>query len=160
MPRFSDVPAHIDRLIADHVKLYLEHPERAHLWDSSPVGVPGPVATLLLTTKGRKTGKERHAPLLYLEREGAYVVIGSKGGNPDDPIWYLNLQSDAECDIRVGAYHTRARARTLESEEREAVWKEVVRKHPVYVKYQKRTGRQIPVILLEPIRTGADRTRT
>jgi len=157
MASFSDIPDNIGRLIADHTKLYLEHPEQAHMWDSSAVGVPGPVPTLLLTTRGRKTGKERHAPLLYMERGGAYVVIGSKGGNPEDPVWYLNLQSDPACDIRVGAYRTRARARVLDGEEREVVWKEIVLKYPVYVKYQRRTDRQIPVIVLEPIRAEADR---
>jgi len=150
MPSFSDIPDHIGQLIADHIKLYLEHPEQAHMWDSSPVGVPGPVPTLLLTTIGRKSGKERHAPLLYVERRGAYVVIGSKGGNPDDPTWYRNLQSHPDCEVRVGALRTRARGRVLEGEEREAVWSEVVLKYPVYVKYQRRTDRQIPVILLEP----------
>jgi deazaflavin-dependent oxidoreductase (nitroreductase family) len=126
------------------------------MWDSSQVGVPGPVSTLLLTTRGRRTGKERHAPLLYVGRGDAYAVIGSKGGDPDDPVWYRNLQSHAECEIRVGAYRTKARARTLEGEERDAVWRDVVHRHPVFLKYQMRTDRQIPVILLEPIRAGAD----
>lgn len=159
MPSFSDIPDHIGRLIADHTRLYLEHPEQAHMWDSSAVGVPGPVPTLLLTTTGRKTGKERHAPLLYLQQGEAYVVIGSKGGNPDDPIWYRNLQSNPQCDIRVGAHRTRARARVLDGQEREVVWTEIVRQYPVYVKYQARTDRQIPVIVLEPIRSEPDRRR-
>jgi deazaflavin-dependent oxidoreductase (nitroreductase family) len=151
MPKNTDIPSNIAQLIADHVKLYLEHPERAQMWDSSPVGVPGPVATLLLTTKGRTTGKERHAPLLYVDHEGAYVVIGSKGGSPDAPLWYRNLQDDAACEVRVGAYRTKARARILEGEERQLVWDKVTERHPVYLKYQKRTERRIPVILLEPI---------
>jgi deazaflavin-dependent oxidoreductase (nitroreductase family) len=151
VPKFNDIPANIGQIIADHIKLYLERPEEAHLWDSSPVGVPGPVTTLLLTTRGRKTGKARHVPLLYVENDDAYLVIGSKGGDPADPVWYLNLQDNAECEIRVATYRTKARARTLEGEERARAWNKVAAKHPVYEKYQARTKRQIPIVSLEPI---------
>ena len=151
MPKFTDIPDNVTQLIADHAKLYLEQPEKAHLWDSSPVGVPGPVTTLLLTTKGRKTGKERHAPLLYLAHDEGYIVIGSKGGSRTDPTWYLNLLEDADCEIRVGAFRAKARARFLAGEERTREWNKVTAKHSVYAKYQARTDRQIPVILLAPI---------
>jgi deazaflavin-dependent oxidoreductase (nitroreductase family) len=151
MPKFDDVPADIAQIVANHVKLYLTHPEEAHMWDSTPVGVPGPVPTLLLTTKGRKTGKERHVPLLYVDNEGSYLVVGSKGGHSQDPVWYLNLQENSECEIRVAKFRTKSRARTLEGEERERAWNKVVAQHPVYIKYQQRTERQIPLILLEPI---------
>jgi proline iminopeptidase len=151
MTKFDDIPVNIGQIIADHIKLYLEHPEQAHMWDSSVVGVPGPVTTLLLTTMGRKTGKERHVPLLYVANEGAYLVIGSKGGNEVDPMWYLNLQDNSECEIRVGSLRTKARARTLAGEERERAWNKVVAKHAVYAKYQGRTERQIPIVSLDPI---------
>lgn len=151
MPRFDDIPADIGQIIAAHVKLYLQDPEKAHMWDSTPVGVPGPVTTLLLTTKGRKSGKERHVPLLYVENDGSYLVIGSKGGNPTDPVWYLNLLETPECEIRVASYRTKARARTLEGKERERAWKRITDRHSTYEKYQARTERQIPVVQLEPI---------
>jgi deazaflavin-dependent oxidoreductase (nitroreductase family) len=151
MPKLDGIPADISQIIANHAKLYLENPEEAHLWDSSPVGVPGLVTTLLLTTKGRKTGQERHVPLLYIDNQGSYLVIGSKGGYPSDPLWYSNLQENAECEIRVGSFRSKARARTLEGAERARAWNQATRKHPVYLKYQARTQRQIPVVLLEPI---------
>ena len=151
MAKFSDIPANIVDIIGGHIRLYLEDPEKAHMWDSSPIGVPGPVPTLLLTTTGRKSGKPRHVVLLYVEDDGRYVVIGSKGGNPEDPIWFLNLQEDPDCEIRVSTYRTRARARVLAGEERERQWQKVTARHPVYLKYQARTERQIPLVLLEPV---------
>lgn len=152
MPNFDDIPSDINRLIAEHIKLYLEHPEQAHMWDSSPLGVPGPVTTLLLTTVGRKTGKARHVPLLYVDNGDSYLIIGSKGGNPEDPIWFLNLQESPECEIRVAAFRSKARARTLEGEERERAWKKITERHPTYLKYQARAPRQIPVVQLDPIK--------
>ena len=104
------------------------------MWDSSIVGVPGPVRTLLLTTRGRKSGKSRHAALLYIEHDGAYLVVGSKGGLPKHPVWYLNLQAEPECEIRVASLHTKAVARTLEGEERDRVWKKFTDEQPVYLK--------------------------
>ena len=145
------LPDNIAKVIADHVKLYLENPEQARMWDSSPVGIPGFVPTLLLTTKGRKSGKERHAPLLYVDHDGAYIVVGSKGGNPEDPLWYLNLQDNPECEIRVGAHRTKARARIVAGDERERLWDKVSAQYPIYLKYQSRTERRIPLIVLEPI---------
>jgi deazaflavin-dependent oxidoreductase (nitroreductase family) len=151
MARFADIPSNITQIIADHVKLYLEDPEKAHLWDSSPVGVPGPVTTLLLTTIGRKSGEERHVPLLYVENGGSFVVLGSKGGNPKDPAWFLNLQDHPACEIRVGKFRSKAWARILAGEERERIWQKVIAKHPVYEKYQTRAPRQIPVVALDPV---------
>jgi deazaflavin-dependent oxidoreductase (nitroreductase family) len=152
VPDFDDVPKGINQIIAAHIKLYLEHPEQAHMWDSAPVGVPGPVPTLLLTTVGRKTGKPRHAPLLYVDDNGTYLVIASKGGNADDPIWYLNLQDNPECEIRVSSFRSKARATVLQGEQRERAWKTITDRHSVYLKYQGRAERQIPVVRLEPIR--------
>ena len=151
MNDFSDIPDDINAHISAHIKQYLQDPERAHLWDSSVLGVPGPVTTLLLTTRGRRSGKIRHAPLLYVDNDGSYLIVGSKGGLPTHPLWYLNLEADPVCEIRVGRLHTRARARTLTGEERERLWQKVTARHPVFEKYQARAPRRIPLILLEPI---------
>jgi deazaflavin-dependent oxidoreductase (nitroreductase family) len=149
MAKFDDIPRDLNQHVAAHIKLYLEDPEKAHMWDSSVVGVPGPVSTLLLTTRGRKSGQERHIPLLYVAHEGSYLVMGSKGGNATDPAWYLNLQATPKCEIRVGTLRSAATARTLQAEERERLWKKVTAQHPVYNKYQSRAERQIPLVLLE-----------
>jgi deazaflavin-dependent oxidoreductase (nitroreductase family) len=148
----SDVPMDINQRIAAHIKLYFTDPEKAHLWDGTAVGAGGLVTTLLLTTTGRKSGKTRNAPLLYVDNNGSYLIIGSKGGMPDHPQWYLNLTDNPECEIRVSTLHTKAHARTATGEERARLWKKITEKHPVYLKYQARAPREIPVVVLEPIK--------
>jgi deazaflavin-dependent oxidoreductase (nitroreductase family) len=150
MAQSHDIPKNITDLIAAHTRLYLENPEKAHLWDATPVGVPGLVPTLLLTTTGRKSGTARYVPLLYLEHGGGYLTVGSRGGSPGHPEWYLNLTAHPDCEIRVGQLRTKARARVLTSAEREPVWRTVTAAYPVYARYQARTDREIPLILLEP----------
>jgi deazaflavin-dependent oxidoreductase (nitroreductase family) len=150
MAQFNDIPKNIADLIAAHTQLYLVDPERAHLWDATPVGVPGLVPTLLLTTTGRKSGTARHVPLLYLEHGGGYLIVGSRGGSPGHPEWYLNLTAHPDCQIRVGAKQMTARTRVIQGEERAPTWKAVTAAYPVYARYQARTDREIPLILLVP----------
>lgn len=149
VPTFDDIPRDINSLISEHIRLYLKDPAKAHMWDARPVGGSGPVTTLLLTTIGRKSGEPRHVPLLYVEHGDDYLVVGSKGGNPDHPLWFLNLMAHPECEIRVGQPPVKARARLLEGEERAAAWKKITDLHPVYAKYQARTPREIPVVALQ-----------
>jgi F420H(2)-dependent quinone reductase len=105
---------------------------------------------LLLTAEGRKSGKRRTTPLLYGRDGDNVVVIASKGGDPKHPAWYLNLR-DAEAEILIGRERRRVRARDAEGEERERLWRQMVEVWPDYAEYQKKTTRQIPVVVLEPI---------
>ena len=147
MADFSAIP-----WIAEHIALYRSDPEKARLWDSTPLGGPGVLPTLLLTTTGRKSGKPRALPLIYGEHDGSYVVIASKGGMPTHPVWYLNLEANPECDLMVGAKALRARARAAEGEERERLWKQMAEIYPPYDAYQKTAGdRVIPVVVLDPV---------
>ena len=149
MPSFAEVP-----WIAEHIELYRTDPEKAHLWDPSHAGATGlgPLTTLLLTTKGRKTGEPRPIPLIYREIDGAYVVIASKGGMPNHPIWFLNLEANPECDLMVGPKSVRARARVAEGEERERLWAALEAYYPPYEEYQERAAsRLIPVVVLDPV---------
>jgi len=145
MPDFSQIP-----WIADHIALYRSDPEKAHLWDSTPLGGPGLLPTLLLTTTGRKSGEPRALPLIYGEFDGRYVVIASKGGMPNHPLWFTNLEADPVCELQVGAKKLSARARVAEGEERERIWQRMAEIYPPYDDYQKNTERQIPVVVLEP----------
>lgn len=146
MADFSEIP-----WIAEHIRLYRSDPGKAHLWDSTPLGGRGLLPTLLLTTTGRKTGKPRALPLIYGESDGSYVVIGSKGGLPSHPVWFLNLQANPECELMVGPKHVSTRARVAEGEERERLWKQMAAIYPPYDDYQQRAGeRTIPVVVLEP----------
>ncbi len=146
MPNFAEIP-----WIAEHIRLYRTDPEKAHQWDSSALGGPGLLPTLLLTTKGRKTGEPRPSPLIYGTDGDAYVVIASKGGMPSHPLWYRNLEASPECELQVGAKKLRARARTAHGAERERLWKQMVAVYPPYTDYQKNTERTIPVVVLDPI---------
>ncbi len=141
-----------EKLLRDHVELYLSDPDKAHLWDMTIFGGPGPLPTLLLIARGAKSGKLRPLPLLYQEINGKYVVIGSNAGAPTHPGWYVNLKANPECEIRIGSKRMRARARTASGDERTRGWKKMAEMYSPYDEYQKRAGsRQIPVVVLEPI---------
>ena len=146
MANFSEIP-----WIAEHIKLYRTDPEKAHMWDSTPLGGPGLLPTLLLTTKGRKSGEPRALPLIYGTVGDSYVVIASKGGMPKHPLWYLNLEAQPECELWVGAKRVSARARVAAGEERERLWKQMAEIYPPYLDYQKATERSIPVVVLDPV---------
>ena len=147
MANFSEIP-----WIAEHIALYKTDPEKARLWDSAPLGGPGMLPTLLLTTTGRKSGKPRALPLIYGEFDSSYVVIASKGGMPNHPIWFLNLEAKPECELMVGAKAVSARARIAEGDERERIWKRMAEIYPPYDKYQENAGdRTIPVVVLDPV---------
>ena len=105
---------------------------------------------LLLTTTGRKSGKPRTTPLLYVEDGGRYVVVASVGGAPKHPAWYLNVQDDPVAKIEVGSRSLDVRAETAEPEERARLWQAVTRMYPTYDVYQARTTRVIPVVVLAP----------
>lgn len=147
MANFSEIP-----WIVEHIELYRSDPEKARLWDSTPLGGPGLLPTLLLTTKGRKTGAPRALPLIYGESGDSYVVIASKGGLPNHPLWFRNLEADPECELQVGRKRISARARFTDGEERERLWKQMAALYPPYDHYQKNAGaRTIPVVVLDPI---------
>ncbi|ACY98072.1 MULTISPECIES: nitroreductase family deazaflavin-dependent oxidoreductase [Thermomonospora] len=129
----------------EHVRRYEETDGAVgHDWEK---GAP----VLILTTKGRKSGQERKCPLIYQEHQGNYVVVASKGGAPDHPHWYLNLQADPEVRVQVKADKFTARARTAEGAERDELWAKMAAVWPDYDEYQKKTDRQIPVVVLERI---------
>jgi deazaflavin-dependent oxidoreductase (nitroreductase family) len=147
MANFSEIP-----WIAEHIALYRSDPEKARLWDSTPLGGPGVLPTLLLTTTGRKSGEPRPLPLIYGEAGDSYVIIASKGGLPTHPVWFLNLEAKPECELMVGAKKVSARARVAEGEERERLWKQMAEIYPPYDDYQKNAGkRTIPVVVLDPV---------
>ena len=147
MSTFSEIP-----WIAEHIELYRTDPEKAHDWDSSALGGPGVLPTLLLTTTGRKSGEPRALPLIYGRFDESFVIIASKGGMPNHPVWFLNLEAKADCEIQVGRAHHRARARVAEGEERERLWQAMAEIYPPYDDYQKNAGaRTIPVVVLDPV---------
>ena len=114
------------------------------------VGIPL-LAVLLLTSTGRKSGKSRTNPLLYTRTGDAYVVVASKGGADQHPLWYLNLQANPRAEVTVGRMKRLVRARDAQGEERERLWRAQADVYPGYDNYAEKTSRQIPVVVLEPV---------
>ncbi len=105
---------------------------------------------LLLDHVGRKSGKRRTNPLICTEDGHDLIVIASKGGIDRHPAWYLNLMANPETDVWWRGRKRRVRAREASGEERERLWQKMVGVYAPYADYQRRTDRQIPVIVLEP----------
>jgi len=105
---------------------------------------------VIFTTRGRNSGKIRKIALMRVEHDGKYVMVASMGGAPKHPEWYLNLKADPEAlMVQDGADRFEATARELEGEEREIWWRRAVEAYPPYARYQEKTDRQIPVLLVE-----------
>ena len=113
---------------------------------SRVMGLP----VLLLTTAGRKSGRKRTQPLMYLEDGDSLVIVGSNGGNPSHPAWYLNLRANPDAEVQVGREKKRVRAEVAGEEERARLWPKFVEKYAGYADYQKETKRTIPVVILRP----------
>ena len=111
---------------------------------------PGAPPMLLLDHVGARSGKKRTSPLGYIRDGDAYVVIASKGGNPRNPAWVHNLAANPDTTIQTGNLKLAVHARVATPEERERLWPRVVDAYAGYAEYQKRTSREIPLLMLEP----------
>ena len=126
----------------EHVRVYRETDgERGYSWRGTEI--------LLLTTKGRKSGEERTTPLIHRTDGDRWVIVASKGGTPEHPDWYLNLQDDPEIEIQVKDEKIPVTPSTAEGDERERLWKLMTEVWPDYDDYQSKTDREIPVVVLE-----------
>jgi deazaflavin-dependent oxidoreductase (nitroreductase family) len=105
---------------------------------------------LLLTTRGRRSGRPRTAPLLYLADGERVVVVASKGGMSEHPLWYRNLLADPDCEVEIGRERRAVRARVASAAEKRELWPGLVAMYRDYDDYQARTERDIPVVILEP----------
>jgi proline iminopeptidase len=127
----------------EHVQRYRETGgEVGHIWKEGST-------ILLLTTKGRKTGKETTTPLIYAQDGDRYIVVASQGGAPTHPGWYRNLVRHPEVEVQVEEDIFFARARTAQGAERERLWRKANEVWPHYDEYATRTERVIPVVVLE-----------
>jgi proline iminopeptidase len=135
-----------DNLFGDeHVRRYRETDGKVgHIWREGST-------ILLLTTTGRTTGEKRTTPLIYAKDGANYVIVASKGGAPEDPGWYKNLEKTPEVELQVQGDVFLTRARTVHGEERARLWKRVNEVWPHYDEYAKKTDREIPVVVLERV---------
>ena len=105
---------------------------------------------VILTTRGRKSGKLRKSPLMRVEHEGRYAVVASMGGAPKHPVWYLNLVANPEVTLQDGPAVFDLRAREVSGDEKAEWWARAREVWPPYDDYQASTARQIPLVVLEP----------
>ncbi|MFO0689629.1 MAG: nitroreductase family deazaflavin-dependent oxidoreductase [Myxococcota bacterium] len=106
------------------------------------------IQMLLLTTKGRKTGRARTLPLAYVEYRGDLVIVASNGGSPKPPAWWLNIQDAKTVRVQVGGERFEATWRTAPPQERMEYWRKLQAAIPAYRIYRVRTDREIPIVLL------------
>jgi deazaflavin-dependent oxidoreductase (nitroreductase family) len=126
----------------EHVRRYLQTDgAEGHDWQGATV--------LILTTTGRRSGEPRSTPLIYGKRGKDHLVVASKGGAEDHPGWYLNLCEQPEVTVQVRGDRFRAHARTATSEEKPELWRMMTDRWPAYDEYQRKTSRDIPVVVLE-----------
>jgi deazaflavin-dependent oxidoreductase (nitroreductase family) len=125
-----------------HVRAYRESGgERGYHWRGTTI--------LLLSTTGRLSGAERTTPLIHRSDDDRWVVVASKGGAPDHPDWYKNLEADPEATIQVKGERIPVRAQTAQADDRERLWQLMTEVWPAYNDYQQSTSREIPVVVFE-----------
>jgi F420H(2)-dependent quinone reductase len=105
---------------------------------------------MLLTTTGRKSGIARTAPLLYLERGREIVIVASKGGMSQHPLWFRNLEANPHCEVEIGTRKLAMVSRRASDTEKANLWPALLAMYPDFDDYQARTTRNIPVLILTP----------
>ena len=108
---------------------------------------------VIVTNRGAASGAIRKTPLMRVEHEGRYVAVASKGGAPEHPDWYRNLQADPQVEVQDGPQKWDMVARELSGDERAQWWERAVAAFPPYAEYQVKTDRQIPLFVLERLDT-------
>jgi F420H(2)-dependent quinone reductase len=106
---------------------------------------------VLMTIRGAKTGTLRYTPLMRVEHDGRYGLVASKGGTPENPLWYRNLVANPHVELQDGASRRDYTAREVTGAEKALWWERAVAAYPDYAAYQRRTEREIPVFVLTPM---------
>ena len=117
----------------------------------SPIAGTGRSSRSSAPTRGAKSGEERINPLAYLRDGDRYVVFASKGGAPTNPDWYHNVGANPEVTVEVGTETIKGRAHVATDPERTDLWTRQVAAMPAFGEYEMKSGRTIPVIVIEPI---------
>jgi F420H(2)-dependent quinone reductase len=105
---------------------------------------------VIVTNLGARSGKVRKTPVMRVEHDGKYAMVGSKGGAPEDPLWVANVRANPQVEVQDGPRKQDMVAREISGDERSEWWQRAVDAFPPYADYQKKTAREIPVFLLEP----------
>ena len=108
---------------------------------------------LLLTTTGRKSGRKRTVPLVYMPVDGGYAVIAANVGLDTYPGWFLNVKHTPQAHIQIGNEKMAVVAEEAESDERERLWTEWIKANPGYAQFQAKTARKFPFVVLKPVKS-------
>ena len=129
----------------EHVRRYLETDgDEGYIWRRG-------TTILILTTTGRVSGRRRDTALIFRENDGRYLVVASNGGRPDHPSWFENLRADPDVTVQVKGDRFAARAHAADADERARLWPQMTEVWPDYDAYQKKTDREIPLVILERV---------
>ncbi|WP_354701048.1 F420H(2)-dependent quinone reductase [Paraconexibacter sp. AEG42_29] len=127
----------------EHVRVYQETDgARGYHWRGTEI--------LLLTTIGNKSGEAHTTPLIHRTDGDNYVIVASKGGAPEDPAWFKNMQANPDADVQVKAAHVPVTMTVAEGTERARLWDAMVEVWPDYTDYAAKTDREIPIVVLVP----------
>jgi len=133
-----------------HLDAYLKTGGKiGHLVDFTPAGGPE-VPCLIFQTIGRKSGKPQTLPLIYGKDGQNFVIVASKGGAPEHPAWYLNLEANPEVKFQVLEAKYTGKAEIAAEPERQRLFDMMAKIYPPYIEYQEKTEREIPVVILHP----------
>lgn len=128
--------------------------EQAELYEASG-GTEGTTLqgrpVIVVTSVGAKTGKLRKTALMRVEHDGVYAIVASRGGAPTNPVWYYNITAHPHVELQDGPDKRDYLAREIAGDEKARWWERAVEVWPGYADYQKKTDRQIPVFVLEPM---------
>ncbi|KAB2976343.1 nitroreductase family deazaflavin-dependent oxidoreductase [Streptomyces sp. SS1-1] len=146
MPLEGEYEPSPSKWVRDQVELY----ERSGGTEGTTLQDTG-LPVILLTTRGAKSGKIRKTPLMRVEHDGRYAVVASQGGAPKHPVWYHNIKAEPHVELQDGPVKRDMRAREVTGDEKAEWWERAVAAFPPYADYQKKTDREIPVFVLEPL---------
>lgn len=142
MPSEDEISDSPIKWVNQHVTRYRQsRGKNGHKWQG--------LNTLLITTRGRKTGKLRRTALIYGRDGERFVVVGSNGGKDQHPAWYHNILAQPEIHVQVEAEEFTAHARPAAPEERPRLWAMMAAIFPQYERFQHKTTRQLPVVVIE-----------
>ena len=145
MPLEGEYEPSPQQWVRDQVELY----ERTGGREGNTLRDTG-LPVVVFSTRGAKSGKVRKQPLMRVERDGAYLMVGSQGGRPTDPAWVANVRTHPDqVTVQDGPEPWDGVARELTGEEKAQWWERAVAAFPDYADYQKRTDRRIPIFLIE-----------
>ena len=131
--------------VRDQVEEY-ENSDGAQGTTLRETGLP----VVIVTNRGARSGKVRKTPVMRVEHDGRYAMVASKGGAPENPLWYYNVRADPQVELQDGPHKQDMVAREVSGDERAEWWQRAVAAYPPYAEYQQKTTRQIPVFVLEP----------